>query len=226
MSLKKSECRPLKINPADDGERKQMSGKQVQKRQKISWKRKSGKIEMITGLYLLVFLVVLLTVQIQMRIFMTSGFYMEDALAASNLASAVIDIREYGMSHVIRIQSPDTAYELYREALKENLQLDDNWENDNKALIYGRVRILKYEVYNVEKGDITIYSYGEEGENVRFVPGGAGNVRTPDGTIVESTSVYSKIEFPVRGILGMETQARKHKTVDIISNLLQEEGGS
>lgn len=203
-----------------------MNRKQIQKRLKISWKRKNGKVEMITGLYLLVFLVVLLTVQIQMRIFMTSGSYMEDALAASNLASAVIDIQEYGMSHVIRIKSPDTAYELYREALKQNLQLDDNWENSNKSLIYGSVRILKYEIYNVEKGDITIYSYGEEGEAVRFVSGGAGNIRTPDGTIVESTSIYSKIEFPVRGILGMETEARKHKTVDIVSNLLQEEGGS
>ena len=180
--------------------------------------RTTGKIELFTSMYLLIFLMVVLWVQIQIKLFMTTSDYVEDALAASNLASAVIDVQEYGKTHVIRIVSPDTAYMLYQEALHYNLNLNENWEAYNKNLIYGKVEILRYEIYNVNKRDITIYSYGEEGMSVREVPGGLGNVYAPDGTMIESTSVYSKIGFPVRGILGLEVAAVKQKTVDIVGN--------
>lgn len=183
------------------------------------WKQRKGKIELVTGMYLLVMLIILLAVQFQLKLFMNISSFMEDALAASNLASAVIDIREYGTTGILQIADPDAAYRLYREAVRQNLQLDDNWENSNKDLIAGQVEILKYEIYNVNKKDIIIYSFGEEGQNVRIVTGGLGSVRTPDGTLVESTSVYSKITFPVKGFFGVQVQAQKHKTVDIVTNL-------
>lgn len=189
-------------------------------------RKRSGKIEIFTGMYLLIMLVVLLIVQMQIRLFMTTSTYMEDALAASNLASAVMDIQEYGFSRIIKINDPNEAYKLYCAALKQNLCLDDNWESSRKGLIYGQVHILKYEIYNVEKDDITIYSYGAEGEYVQSVPGGLGSVYTPDGILVESTSVYSKIGFPVRGMFGIQVDARKDNTVDIVSNLVDETGGS
>lgn len=182
----------------------------------VMWKNRAGKIELVTGMYLLFFLVILLAVQFQLKLFMNVSLFMEDALAASNLASAVIDIREYGSTGTIQIASPDTAYELYREAIRQNLQMDDNWESSNKDMISGQVQILKYEIYNVKEKDVTIYSYGAEGENITTIEGGLGSVRTPDGTLVESTSVYSKIGFPVKGIFGVEIAALKHKTVDIV----------
>ncbi len=190
------------------------------------WNKRAGKIEIFTGIYMVVFLMILLCVQLQIRIFMETSTYMEDALAASNLASAVIDVQEYGMTHIVKIKSPDDAFELYREALKQNLSLDDNWESEQKNLIYGQVEILKYEIYNVEKNHITIYSYGAEGEDVRMIPNGLGSVYTPDGILVESTSVYSKIGFPVKGILGVIIDARKDKTVDIVGNTENEIGGA
>lgn len=193
------------------------------KKQSRIRKKKRAEIEIITGMYLLVLLVVLVAAQMQMSLFRVSASFVEDAVAASNLASAVIDIKEYGKTHTIRISSPGRAYELYREAVRENLQLDENWENSNKDMICGRVEILKYEIYNVTGKDVTIYSFGAEGEQVETVSGGLGNVRTPDGTIVTSTSVYSRIGFPVRGIFGLEIAAQKEKTVDIVSNLLPEE---
>ncbi len=193
---------------------------------RMKWNKQTGKIEIFIGMYMVVFLLILLSVQLQMRIFMATSTYMEDALAASNLASAVIDVREYGRTHIVKIESPADAFELYRQALKQNLSLDDNWESSKKDLIYGQVEILKYEIYNVENDDITIYSYGTEGEYVRAVPNGLGSVYTPDGVLVESTSVYSKIGFPVKGIFGLVMDARKDKTVDIVSDLLNDTGGA
>lgn len=192
---------------------------------RMKWNKRTGKVEIFVGMYMVVFLLILLSVQLQMRIFMATSTYMEDALAASNLASAVIDVREYGMTHIVKIASPDDAFELYCEALKQNLSLNDEWESGKKDLIYGQVEILKYEIYNVEKNNITIYSYGTEGEYVRALPNRLGSVYTPDGVLVESTSVYSKIRFPVKGILGIEIDAKKDKTVDIVSNLVNKSGG-
>ena len=192
---------------------------------RMKWNKRTGKVEIFVGMYMVVFLLILLSVQLQMRIFMATSTYMEDALAASNLASAVIDVREYGMTHIVKIASPDDAFELYCEALKQNLSLNDEWESGKKDLIYGQVEILKYEIYNVEKNNITIYSYGTEGEYVRALPNGLGSLYTPDGVLVESTSVYSKIRFPVKGILGIEIDAKKDKTVDIVSNLVNKSGG-
>ncbi|MBR5248768.1 MAG: hypothetical protein IKV27_07510 [Lachnospiraceae bacterium] len=189
------------------------------------WNKQAGKIEIFTEIYMVVLLMILLSVQLQIQTFLATSTYMEDALAASNLASAVIDIQEYGMTQVVKIKSPDNAFELYCEALKENLSLDDDWESKQKDLIYGQVEILKYEVYNVEKNNVTIYSYGTEGEEVRVIPNGLGSVYTPDGILVESTSVYSKIGFPVKGIFGVKIDARKDKTVDIVSNRENETGG-
>lgn len=188
--------------------------------------RRKGNIQIFIGMYMVVLLMILLSVQLQLRIFMAASTYMEDALAASNLASAVIDIREYGLSRVVKIKSPDDAFALYCESLRQNLSLDDNWESSRKELIYGRVEVLEYQIYNVVKNDITIYSYGPEGKDVQVILNGLGRVFTPDGVLVEATAVYSKIGFPVKGIFGIEMDARKEKTVDIVSNLENQTGGT
>lgn len=189
-------------------------------------KKKQGKVEIVTGLYMVVVLAILSAVQVQVNLYMAASGFMEDALAASNLASAVIDIREYGLSHMIQISDPEQAYSVYKEALKENLQLDDEWQGSNTDLISGTVRIEEYIVYNVREEDITVYSFETDGRcNIREERGGVGTVRTPDGTIVEATSVYSRIGFPVNGVLGVTIYARKDNTVDIVRNISEENGG-
>ncbi len=189
-------------------------------------KKSSGKIEMLTGIYLIVMLVILLSAQTQIRVFMAAGSYVEDALTASNLASAVADYREYGRSGRIVIADPKAAYQLYCDALRQNLCLDENWESSRHDLICGQVKVLMYEIYIVEGNNITIYSYGTEGENVKCVPDGLGSVYTPDRILVETTSVYSRIGFSVKGIFGTELFAVKEKTVDIVGEQKIKTGGA
>lgn len=184
---------------------------------KLLWRKRDGKVELVTGLFFMVFLVIISAIQVQLGLFHITGLYMEDALAASNLASAIADIREYGMNHVVRIEHPDEAYRVYKEALRVNLQLDENWESSRKDLITGRVEVLQYIIYNVRGNDITVYCYGAEANSIYEEKGGLGSVRTPDGTLVESTTVYSRIGFPVEGILGIKVYAEKEKSVDIVS---------
>lgn len=186
-------------------------------------KKRQGKIELFLGMYFLIFLLILLEVQYQLKIFGIISSFAEDALAASNLASAITDVEEYGMTHAVRVEEPDLSFDIYCEALKENLNLNDAWECRQKDLIHGTVDVLKYEIYQVEGRDVTVYSYGSENKGVRRIPDGFGKVCTPDGTVVESATVYSKIGFPVKGIFGMEIRAEKEKTVDIVGGEKRQE---
>lgn len=189
------------------------------------WRKRRGKIDLLTGLYFMILMTALLAVQFQLVIFSNISVFMEDALVASNLASAIVDLREFGTTGIVCIASPDTAYELYRESLRCNLSLDENWNSTNTEMIAGEVTIQTYEIYDVIENDVTIYSYGESGSHMKTIPEGLGSVKTPDGTLVESTSIYSRISFPVKGIFGVEIEAVKQKTVDIIRMMNQETGG-
>jgi len=165
----------------------------------------------------MLFLGILLCGILQLDVFRASAAYLEDALAASNLASAVIDVEEYGISHSILIKDPDKAYEIYLSALRGNLNLNEEWECPAKSLIDGKVSVLNYTVYNVKEDTVEIYHYDEDGQMSFFV-GSMGDIQSPDGKMIESTSVYSEVTYPVRGILGVEAQARKSNLADIVTN--------
>ncbi len=184
-------------------------------RQRI--RTEEGQLELVTGLFFLLFLGILLCGILQLDVFRASAAYLEDALAASNLASAVIDVEEYGISHTIRIRDPWKAYEIYQYALRGNLNLNEEWECPAKGLIGGKVTVLDYTVYNVQEGQVEIYRYNENGQ-LDFSVGTMGNVYAPDGQLIENTSIYSELTCPVRGILGVEVQAHMGKLADIAEN--------
>lgn len=176
-----------------------------------------GQIGWVTGLWFLMFLWVLLCACLQMELFRASSRYMEDALAASNLAAAVIDVEEYGISHSIRIDSPEEAYLRYQWALKGNLGLNAKWECENREMISGPVSIEKFIVYNVIGGDVEAYSYDKSGP-VSCWSGSLGQETAPNGIQIEHTGVYSEISYQIKGLFGIEVTARKGKLVDVAEN--------
>lgn len=184
--------------------------------------KRQGSIQWVTGLFFLLFLMILLCAEIQLDVYRASSLYLEDALAASNLASAVIDIEEYGISHTIRIADATEAYGRYRAAVKENLGLDEYWQCTNSALISGTVTIEEYMVYNVEKETVNIYRVANDG-SVSVSQGVVGDVTAPNGVTVESTSIYSEISFPVKGMFGITVQAHKGNLADVVSEYRVEE---
>lgn len=168
------------------------------------------------GLFWVLFLGIVLCVQLQVRTYRSASLYLEDALAASNLASAVIDLQEYGRTHTIRIADVQAAYELYRNAVHGNLQLNEQWEGNNKSLISGTVTVENYTIYNVKGEKVIVYSVDKTGQ-VQSWEGVLGLVQAPTGRFVESTSVYSEISFPVEGIFGISVTAHKGKLVDVVA---------
>lgn len=163
------------------------------------------------------FLMVLLAAVFQFKSFsyMVSGAYVEDALAAADLASALIDVEEYGRTHDILIPDTQRAFRIYRDALHYNLALDEDGRSARTELLTGEVRIEEYTVYNVLDREIQITCYDGQGNCVRRENAAPGTVRTPDGAPVEHTTVYSRVAFQVAGLQGNVIEAVKEKSVDI-----------
>jgi len=142
---------------------------------------------------------------------------MEDALAASNLAAAVIDVEEYGISHRLLIHSPEEAYLRYQTAIRGNLNLNDGWECGNKRMISGPVCIENFTVYNVNGSDVEVSSFDKNGRMTRR-QGALGQEMAPNGILIEHTGIYSEISYQIRGLFGIRVTARKGKLVDVVRN--------
>lgn len=182
----------------------------------------SGQAEWVTGLFWMLILVILLCAKLQIASWHTTGMYMEDALAASNLASALVDIREYGKTHKVWIPDAEQAYLIYLDALRENLQLDEQWECANKALISGKVEVVDYVIYNVDHDTVTAERVGSGGAVTESFSGLRGVLTAPDGSVIEHTGVYSEIAFPVQGLWNITVRAQKGKLVDIVAERREE----
>ena len=176
--------------------------------------RDPGQITMVTGLFFVLFLGIFLMAQLQLEQVRATCSYTEDALAASGLACALIDTGEYGRSHLLIIPDADRAYEEYCLALRTNLGLNQDWECGNRSLISGKVKVEDYLIYNVEGNTISIWAKEENGWG--SYAGVLGEVRTPEGQVVEHTGIYTRITFPVKGLFGMEVWADMGKLVDIV----------
>lgn len=176
--------------------------------------REQGQIGWTAGLFFILFMGVFLCAVLQLERYRAASLYLEDALAASNLASAVIDVREYGISHKILIDDPQRAYERYRWAVQGNLNLDANWEGPAGGLVQGPVSIVCYMVYNVEAGGVTVYHFDEEGRMTQWREA-PGSAVSPNGTAIENTSVYSEIAFEVKNMFGVVVKAHKANLADI-----------
>ncbi|MCH5341568.1 MAG: hypothetical protein J1E01_08870 [Acetatifactor sp.] len=178
---------------------------------------KSGQVEWAAGLFFLLFLGILLCALLQLDIYRSSSQYLEDALALSNLASAVVDVEEYGKSHKLVITDPRQAYERYKSAVKENLNLNDQWECQGDGVITGPVIIVNYTVYSVSGNDVEVSRFDEDGLLTQWREQ-LGSAVAPNGIKIEATGVYSEITYQLEGFLGTVAEARKGKLADIVTN--------
>lgn len=172
-------------------------------------------MDVVTAMFF--FLMVLLAAAFQFKsyTYMAAGAYVEDALAEADLASALIDVEEYGRTHCIRIADTRKAFEIYRDALYYNLALDEAGYSRKAELLTGKVQIKEYIVYNVLEQEIQITCYDGQGNCLRQESAAPGTVRTPDGIPVEHTTIYSCVGFQVMGLQGKIIEAEKEKSVDI-----------
>lgn len=164
------------------------------------------------------FLILVLAIFFGFRVtqYMITAAGVEDALAASNLASALIDVEEYGKSHKILIKDANRAFATYRDALCVNLKTDAFLQTTNQNFLVGQVEIMEYIIYNVADEQVFVQKLNGDGEILEEYAANVGSVYTPDGVCVESTTIYSRIGFGVEGLRGQRIDARKDKSIDIV----------
>lgn len=189
----------------------------LKKRESLLRSTENGQIGWVMGLGFLLFLGIFLCVCIQLETYRASAQYLEDALAASNLAAAVVDIEEYGISHELKIADPQKAYSIYRNAVRENLNLNEAWECPGKGLISGTVRIEQFIVYNVRQNEVEVSCFDADG-TLRCYRSVLGQELAPNGMTVQNTGIYSEIAYTVKGILGIEIPAKKGKLADVCAD--------
>lgn len=198
MRWRKKRCLPQKINKS------------------VLCSKLEGQVDIVVGMFFLLLVMLVVLFGFRVTEYMLTSAYVEDALAASNLASAVIDLEEYGKSHVITIEDPQRAFLLYKEALCHNLHLDELMNTTNREVIAGKVCVLDYIVYNVSGESVTTFFLNENGQVTNTLTYKVGEVTTPDETVVESTTIYSRISFDVMGFGGQTYEATKEKSIDIV----------
>ena len=179
-------------------------------------KKRKGQIGTVTVFFFIIFVLIIVMYELQLYTYQAISTAAEDALTASNLASAVIDLQEYGKTHDIIIADPEEAYHIYMNALKVNMGLDDFGNCTSQPDISGPVTVQEYIIYNVRGEDVDIYHFGESRFS-QLITGGKGRVTAPNGKVIESTSVYSRITFQVDGIWGIHTTAVKDALADIVT---------
>lgn len=191
---------------------------QQRKIKELSVKRSRAQVEIIMSMFAFLLVLFVMIFGWKISLFMVTGAYVEDALAASNLASALIDPLEYGKSYTLQIKDTEQAFRIYREALSVNLSLDEEGNSFQKELLSEPVKILSYIVYNVVDDRVEISSFDGRGNLVSIHTEKPGEARTPDGIPVETTTVYSAVSFAVQGIGDQIIRVRKEKSVDIKRN--------
>ena len=172
-------------------------------------------MDVVVGMMLFGLLVVAVLFGFRLLQYSITAAGVEDALAASNLASAVIDLEEYGKSHDIYIPDVNAAFGLYRDALCYNLELDEEMNTSNKYILSSQVEIQEYIVYNVRENAVDAWVLDGTGTLLTRIMGKVGEVYTPDNVCVETTTIYSRIGFSVEGFQGHEIYAEQENSIDI-----------
>lgn len=177
----------------------------------------SGQAEWVAGLFWILILAILLCTELQILAMKSTAMMVEDALAASNLASALIDVGEFGKSGRILIRDEDEAFRIYMDALRDNLGLNDAMECVNQRLITRAVEVADYMICNVDENMVCTVRMDGTGRVVSRETGSVGTVRTPDGQVIEHTGIYSRLHFYVQCFPGLVVESNMGKFADIVS---------
>lgn len=179
-------------------------------------KKKKGTIEVFISSIVLLIIPMIIVMNIRLREIKLTKNFVEDGLVAANLASATIDLREYGTTHKIVNDNFTKSFDDYISSLKENLKLDNNLMPINQNLICSNITLDNFSIYNVNGNDIQVTTRSSDGSIINStILNGFGTFKTPDGVLIKSTTIYSKILFKIKGFNNVQYNVSKEKSVDI-----------
>lgn len=180
--------------------------------------RSSGQAEYILGMYALIFVMVLALASLQIMQYKADSDIAEDALAASALAALDIDPYRYGTDHRLVIDDPPHTLEIFRNALKGNMDLDNDYRPLSRSTSYvsGTVLIEDFRIYLVDEDTVTEYRIFDTGCDITTGP--YGEMKTPGGQVVRSAGCYAAVSFDTEGFLGIGIRAYKEAYAEMVAD--------
>ena len=182
-------------------------------------KKKKGFIEVATGFAAFFIVSVLVLTTFTIRRLDATKIQVEDSLVTSNLAAAIIDVNEYGTTNNIIIADYKKAYNQFCDALKNNLNLDDGFKPRNNNFFKSKIDVVEFVIYNVKGNSIEEVKIGDKNIQKKMYENNVGKLTTPDGAVISSTTIYSKIGFTIGGLSDDLYYKTKEISVDIVSNI-------
>ncbi len=79
------------------------------------------------------------------------------------------------------------------------------------------MEVLEFRIYNVDDDRVNCVIFDENGARSTEVYT-LSSAMTPNGTNVESTTIYSRIEFDVKGFLDQRNRMTLENSVDVVKN--------
>lgn len=177
-------------------------------------KRDSGAIQKLFGMIVFVWIVICVYALMQV---MQAGYisqYLEDVLTQADLSALLIDPYHYGATGELVFENAQQTKDVFEQVLNKGIGEE---EIRTGLGIAGKATVLDFRIYEVQNGQITemvssalenwtqrVYTFGEE-------------VLAPDGTKIETASIYAKIAVPVKFLFGIHMTAVREHCVDIVS---------
>ena len=183
-------------------------------------KKRDGTGDFIFPIYMILFCVMLFSYCYHDQILYYTKINVEDSIAAATLASACINLYDYGDFDNMSYEVINSSYDLFEKSFKENMKLDNNLmpiqNSFNATLIVQPIEILEFSYYCIRDG--VVYKTTKNG-NVNVEKGFVGQATTPNGNVISQTTIYVKILLQIQNPYTKELiPVTKDFSVDIVEN--------
>lgn len=178
---------------------------------------KRGSIEYLSALMLICLTGILLAFSFSVKELRQYESDVRDSLDSACLSAALIDLNTYSFGRTINIKEYNDSWNIFKKCLKNNMGLDDNFYPGSKA-VYDKVTIHEFIVYNIIENYLISYRFTGDGrvnqESVTYT----GSETTPDGSSIESSTIYADIGMNIKSFLGKKEYVHVKTSVDIVNN--------
>lgn len=140
-----------------------------------------------------------------------------DSVDSACLAAAVIDIDEYCKDNILIISDYESAWNNFITSLKTNLDLNDKMQCCNSCVV-NKVEVCTFYIFNVIGSKLRISKFNKNGDYFSYDKTFQGDETTPDGTAIESPTIYADISIEISSIFNISKTVHVTSSVDIVKN--------
>ncbi len=179
-----------------------------------------GSIHKVLALLVLIWIVLGWCVLLTLMKAGYVGQYIEDCLMQADLAAILADPYHYGSTGELVFEDIGATVSLFEDVLMDSL---GNTDTRERLGIGEAVLVQEFRAYEVTEVGITEFVYDSQRQISSQQYDKGATVKAPDGTVIEESSLYARIEVPVAFMFGIERKAVKEHCVDIKSEVEDEQ---